>query len=324
MSANLLRRYDLAVVGAGAAGLAAALRGAMLGMSTLLVTRGDAGGGLNGAERIALVEGLPVGVSGAELGERTLRHARALGVHVIDDAAVASLERGASGQRLVLDDGRRADASAVVVATGVERALDGIDGAARFIGTGVHTGALSSTGASGSVYVAGELNAAAQAALELSERAEHVTVLTTEARASAQLPAELVRALRERGNVAALPCCELIGADGVDRLEVVLLRHTGSGRVRVRNASALWLVGAERARTSWLDAIVEMDAAGRLITGTRHRFELETSVRGLFAAGDARAGSRAGTGVRAALAEGMQAAEQARAWLEIRTMEMAS
>ncbi|HUP20421.1 MAG TPA: FAD-dependent oxidoreductase [Gemmatimonadota bacterium] len=318
MSRGGLVTCDLAVVGAGAAGLAAALQGVALGLDVVVATRGRPGGRLLMAERLPLVDGFPVGLSGEELVERALRQAGRLGVRVMSGAEVTALaEPAAERRRLVLATGQRIDARTVVIATGVERATAEVQDADRLIDAGVYTRRPGPGGvrAAGTAYVAGDPAAAARAALDLSDGGGRVTVITSDARPSRVIPQNLLRELRTRPNVAALPCAQVVGVDGMDRLEVVLLRDTRTGRLRARTASSLWLMGVERGRAGWLPGSIERDDSGRLRTGrVGDRLASETALRRVFAAGDARAGAPCGL---LAIPDGLDAAEQACARLRL-------
>lgn len=319
--------WDLAIAGGGPAGLAAAVHAAAEGLRTLVLERGEPGGGALGMARLEAVPGFPVGLAGTELVERAVRQAARFGAEVRTGTRAAALCVQGDVRLLRLADGTAAAARAVIVATGAERPDLALSGARELTGSGLYLGLpdrLPEALRGEEVFVAGEPSAAAEAALRLAGRCGGVVLLA----ARRAVPARVAARLDAAGNVT-LRSAEVVEVAGVERMEAVVLRDRRTGRTAVRAASALFVVGGGRPRTAWVADALALDARGFVVTGPRasatprwplrrHAHPLEASVPGVFAAGGAR--RRGGCGVAASVKEGIAAARQAAGWLRGRAV----
>ncbi|MGY1785073.1 FAD-dependent oxidoreductase [Geodermatophilus sp. SYSU D00698] len=309
--------YDLVVVGAGPAGLAAAVYGASEGLATLVLECSAPGGQAGTSSRIENYLGFPVGLSGADLTLRAREQAVRFGAEILVPAEVVGVRRADPYTVVRLDDGGEVSAGMLIIATGVEyRTLD-VPGAAGLTGVGVYYGAGRAEGvdhAGGHVFVVGAGNSAGQAALFLATFAASVTLLVRGGDLAASMSRYLVDRLIASEKVAVEYHTQVAGALGTRRLEGLRLR-TGTEEREVA-ADALFVFIGQAPRTGWLDGLVRRDDGGFVLTGVDlgptpewplevPPLPLETSVPGVFAAGDVRHGS--GNRIAAAVGEGAMA-----------------
>jgi thioredoxin reductase (NADPH) len=310
--------YDLVVIGAGPAGLAAAVYGASEGLATLVLECNAPGGQAGTSSRIENYLGFPVGLSGADLTLRAREQAVRFGAEILVPAEVVAARRAAPYTVVTLQDGSEVSAATLLVATGVKyRTLD-VPGAAGLTGVGVYYGAGRAEGADhqgGRVFVVGGGNSAGQAALFLSQFAASVTVLIRGADLGATMSRYLIDRLEASEKISVESHTEVAGALGSRWLEGLRLR-TGTDEREVA-ADALFVFIGQAPRTAWLDGLVRRDARGFVLTGVDlgtappdwplpvPPLPLETSVPGVFAAGDVRHGS--GNRIAAAVGEGAMA-----------------
>ncbi|MGY1726452.1 FAD-dependent oxidoreductase [Geodermatophilus sp. SYSU D01062] len=310
--------YDLVVVGAGPAGLAAAVYGASEGLATLVLESNAPGGQAGTSSRIENYLGFPVGLSGADLTLRAREQAVRFGAEILVPSEVVGVRRADPYTVVRLDDGGEVSAGTLIVATGVEyRTLD-VPGAAGLTGVGVYYGAGRAEGvdhAGGHVFVVGAGNSAGQAALFLSTFASSVTLLVRGGDLAGSMSRYLVDRLAASEKVAVEYHTQVTGALGTRRLEGLRLR-TGTEEREVA-ADALFVFIGQAPRTAWLDGLVRRDDGGFVLTGmdvgtwapewplSTPPLPLETSVPGVFAAGDVRHGS--GNRIAAAVGEGAMA-----------------
>jgi thioredoxin reductase (NADPH) len=295
--------YDVVIVGAGPAGLAAAVYGASEGLRTALLEREAFGGQAGTSSRIRNYLGFPRGIGGAELAARATEQARVFGAHfVYGNPAMSLAEDG--GLRVVgLEDGSRIRGRAVVIATGVTYRRLAVPGLEALTGTGVFYGAGTAEAqamAGKSVFVVGGGNSAGQAALHLSKYARQVTVAVRSESLAASMSDYLIREIGNAPNIDVRFRTECAGGGGAGRLEYLELRDNGSGETRREPADGLFvLIGAEPF-TGWLPEEVGRDEWGFILTGPdtearwplrRAPFMLETSMPGVFAVGDVRRGT---------------------------------
>jgi len=317
--------FDVAVVGAGAAGLAAAARAAAEGARVVVLERGIPGGGLLSFVRIEVVPGYPVGLSGPEFVERALDQARRFGAEVWTRADVSSLRTRGGAVALRLSDGASVTARAAILATGREAPDLSAPGLRALFGRGIYSGVppvVPESLESQDVFVAGEPVAAARAALRLSRRCRRVVIVTREGHIATRLPARLFERLQARAGIVVRPHAEILEAAGVERIEALALRDRRSGKVAFRTAAALFLVGTGTPRTSWLEGTLALDAHGAIVTFpdavpsrappwplSRPPLPKETSHPCVFAAGSAR--RRGAEHLEGVIAEGISAARAA-------------
>jgi thioredoxin reductase (NADPH) len=284
-------RCDLLIVGAGPAGLAAAVYGASEGLDVVLVEDVAPGGQAGTSSRIENYLGFPRGVTGSELARSAMLQAVKFGVRLVSPRSVTGLSRGPDGFRVRLDGELDVSARAVVVASGVQYRRLPIPGVADFEGRGVFYAAteIEARACIGQVVVVvGGANSAGQAALFLARQADRVHVLIRRDDLSDTMSNYLAQRLVHHERITVHPRSELTSAGGEDRLTHLTWRD-GIAQEEVRLAAGgLFLMIGALPRTGWLHEVgVELDDKGFVTT----RGAFETSVPGLFAVGDVRAGS---------------------------------
>ena len=314
--------YDVVIVGAGPAGLAAAVYGASEGLRTLLIEREPPGGQAGSSSRIENYLGFPTGLSGSELTHRAWTQATRLGAELMAPQEVTSLAVQDGYKLLTLRDKSQVRARAVVLTMGVSYRTLEVPGLARLSGAGVYYGAARTEARSCSaqpVFVVGGGNSAGQAAMYLSGFASRVYLVTRGESLVASMSAYLIEQLAQTANVEILPRTQVREACGDGSLEAVVLQAEGQEPVRYP-ARALFIFIGTRPSTEWISPLALCDSKGFLLTGRelladprfvslwpepRAPHLLETSVPGLFAAGDGRAGAMAR--VASAVGEGSMA-----------------
>jgi thioredoxin reductase (NADPH) len=297
--------FDLVVVGAGPAGLSAAVYGASEGFSTLVVDEGGIGGQATSSSLIRNYLGFPRGVSGRRLAQQAYEQAWVFGANFAFMHRVTGLRREDAGLFVALSDSGRVRARAVLLATGAsyrrlgDPALEALNGAGVFYG-----GPASEAPAMAEkdVYVVGGANSAGQAALYLARYARRVTLVVRGHSLGAGMSRYLVRQLEATPRVEVRLGAEIGGGGGDGWLEHLVLRDRADGSEETVDADGLFLMIGARPHTKWLPPEVERDAGGFILTGMdlrddqawpldRRPYLLETSMPGVFAAGDARHGS---------------------------------
>ncbi|MFG1993462.1 FAD-dependent oxidoreductase [Actinoplanes sp. NPDC048988] len=294
---------DLAVVGAGPAGLGAAVYGASEGLSTLLVDAVATGGQAATSARIENYLGFPFGLSGSDLTTRAAVQALKFGAEIASPCEVAALRTGEKEHVLVLSDGTEVPARAVVVATGAAYRTLPIARWDHFVGRGIYHAAtdLEAQGVAGeAVAVVGGANSAGQASLHLARYAEHVTLIVRSADLGAKMSAYLVERIRADPRITVRTGTEITGLMGEERLDGLTV--TGLGEP-LACRGLFSFIGAVAA-TGWL-AGPALDEDGFVLTDGPGALPFETSVPGVFAAGDVRHASL--KRVAAAVGEGASA-----------------
>ncbi len=311
VDAPLQRTYDLAVVGAGPAGLGAAVYGASEGLSTLALESVALGGQAGTSSRIENYPGFPAGLSGFELASRILVQADKFGAHTAVPQEAVGLQRGEDGRFLIgLSAGGEVTARSVIVASGARYRRLGVAGLERFEGESVHYAATEAEAQrceGEEVAVVGGGNSAGQAALFLAGRARRVYVLIRGGDLGKSMSRYLVDRITDARNIDLLANTEVREFLGEDRLDGVVVGDNRLGARRALGVRALFaFIGAE-ANTGWLKGTVGLDERGFVLTGrelegsafdedpwrglSREPFLLEASMPGVFAAGDVRSGS---------------------------------
>ncbi len=297
--------YDLCVVGAGPAGLAAAVYGASEGLQTVVIEREAPGGQAGTSAAIENYLGFPKGLSGAELTHRAVSQARRFGAEMVLARDVVSLDVEGPVRTVRFADGVAVEARAVLIATGVSYRMMAAPGLAELAGRGVYYGALASDARSceGSVvYVVGAANSAGQAVLNLARYADRVVMVVRSDDLGKSMSSYLVERIVAAGNIDVRLQTEVVGAHGEDHLETITLADRAAGTEEEVATDRMFIFIGAQPRTDWLGAEVARDDKGFVITGhdltasvvkpgwsqTRPPFALETSVPGVFAAGDVR------------------------------------
>jgi len=301
------KTYDLIVVGTGPAGLASAVYGASEGLRTLLIEREAPGGQAGTSSRIENYLGFPVGLSGADLARRGVAQARRFGAEILTPMEATKLETRDGYHLLTLSDGSQVAAQALIVATGVSYRLLDVPGADRLAGAGLFYGAAITEALAvkgEDVFVVGAGNSAGQAALYLALHARSVTLLVRGASLAESMSKYLIERIEEAPNIAVMTNVAVAELHGDERLEAVSVRDTATGEVTRHPAHAVFVFIGASPRTEWLDGQLQLDRQGFILSGPnlereanrrpngwnvdREPFWLETSVPGIFVAGDVR------------------------------------
>jgi thioredoxin reductase (NADPH) len=301
--------YDLVVVGGGPAGLGAAVYGASEGLRTVLVEREATGGQAGQSSRIENYLGFPDGIRGADLAERARRQAAKFGVEVVTARDVVGLDPHGPKRVVRFGDGGGVAGHAVVLATGVSyRSLDA-RGCDELTGRGVYYGSAMTEAdecADRDVYIVGGANSAGQAAVYFASRARTVSLLVRAPSLEESMSSYLIDQLAEIPNVVVRTCTSVAEAQGDGHLEALTLQDARTGERETVATSHLFVFIGAAPRTEWLDGVVVRDQRGFVCTGPsllaegerppdwpldRDPFFLESSVPGVFVAGDVRAES---------------------------------
>ena len=292
--------YDVAVIGGGPAGLAAAVYGASEGLRTIVVEREAPGGQAGTSSRIENYLGFPNGISGDELASRALQQARRLGAEILVTRSVARIDPAT--REVLLDGGDVVLARTIILATGVSWRRLAIDGCDRLIGKGVYYGAARNEAATVhglDVFLVGAGNSAGQAALYFAGHARQVTLLVRGDSLEKGMSYYLVEQLRAQSNVAVQLNAELHGVHGDTHLAAIDIRDSATAEVSRRDCGGLFIFIGADAETQWLPDDIARDARGYVLTGDdlkkagrwshdRDPYLLETSAPGIFACGDVR------------------------------------
>ena len=298
--------YDLVVIGGGPAGLGAAVYGASEGLRTVLLERTATGGQAGQSSRIENYLGFPDGVSGAQLTERARRQAVRFGAELITTRDVVGLEASGSARTVRLADGATIDAHTVILAMGVSYRQLVAPGVDELTGRGVFYGSAlteAANCANQDVYIVGGANSAGQAAVYLARGARSVTLLVRAPSLESSMSYYLIQQIAAVPNISVRSCTEVVGAAGDAHLEQLILRDNTTGQTETVNAQFLFVFIGAAPRTDWLDGVVLRDARGFVVAGPdlavggeqprgwsleRAPYHLETSLPGVFAAGDVR------------------------------------
>jgi thioredoxin reductase (NADPH) len=315
--------YDVVIIGAGPAGLAAGVYGASEGLKTLLIERHAPGGQAGTSSRIENYLGFPTGISGAELTRRSMTQVTRLGTEFLSPRSVNAIQQNDGYKRIILEDGTSINTRSIIITTGVDYKQLDIPGISKFTGAGIYYGAAVTEAAAckdKDVYIVGGGNSAGQAAMYLSRFAQNVYILVRKTDLNSTMSAYLIDQIKETPNIFVKGKTEVQEAIGSDRLEHLVLTNTDSDIQQTCPAAALYIFIGAKPFTDWIKLEIIKDDKGFLETGRelqqydrfakiwkepRDPYLLETSCPGVFAAGDVRAGAM--NRVAAAVGEGSMA-----------------
>ncbi len=300
--------YDLIIIGAGPAGLAGAVYGASEGLRTVVVEQEAAGGQAGTSARIENYLGFPQGISGADLTRRATTQAQRLGAEILTAQKVTGLRVEKFYRFVTLDDGSELSCHALLIATGVRvRELD-VPGIKPLIGASVYYGAATSEAVNYKgqrVFVVGGANSAGQGAMFLSRFASEVTILIRGDSLQKSMSRYLIDQIGGTKNISVIFNTELTAVEGTDRLRSITMKNNRTGAIDKVPADAIFMFIGAVPHSDIVAGVVERDEAGFIYTGQdlirdgrrpknwtpkRDPFLLETSVPGIFAAGDVRHG----------------------------------
>jgi thioredoxin reductase (NADPH) len=301
--------YDLAIVGGGPAGLAAAVYGASEGLKTVMIEKEAPGGQAGMSSRIENYLGFPAGLSGSDLARRAVVQAQRFGVEILSPLEVVGVRTEGSYRILKLADGNEISCHALMISTGVQWRKLEAEGIERLQGAGVYYGggateALSCAGEI--VYVIGGANSAGQAAMNFAKYAERVVILVRGDSLAATMSQYLIDQIKETPNIQIWAHANLAEAHGATHLEEISVMCSDTNKIERVPASSMFIFIGALPRTDWLGGLVERDDRGFILTGPdlirdgqhpkgwtleRDPFLLETNVPGIFAVGDVRYGS---------------------------------
>ncbi|HEY8916391.1 MAG TPA: FAD-dependent oxidoreductase [Chitinophaga sp.] len=315
--------YDVVIIGAGPAGLAAGVYGASEGLKTLLIERRAPGGQAGTSSRIENYLGFPTGLSGAELTRRAIAQATRLGTEFITPQSVKDIQQKDGYNKIILEDDSVINTRSVIITTGVDYRKLETQGVDQFTGAGIYYGAAMTEATAckdKEVYIVGGGNSAGQAAMYLSKFAKTVYILIRKDDLSSTMSAYLIEQIRGTGNIKIRPRTEIAEAIGTDKLEKLVIKNVETGETCTEPADALYIFIGARPFTDWIALNIIKDEKGFIETGRelkkydafgkiwkqqRDPYLLETSCPGIFAAGDVRASAM--NRVAAAVGEGSMA-----------------
>jgi thioredoxin reductase (NADPH) len=323
--------YDVLIIGAGPAGLAASVYGSCEGLKTLLIEKSNPGGQASSSARIENYLGFPTGLSGAELTHRAMAQTLRFGTEVLTPKEVKNICVQDGYKIIEMTDGSEVHCKSVVIATGVQYTKLAITCIDNYSGAGVYYGAASVEARAcenGIVYILGGGNSACQAALHMSKFAKEVNILIRRDALKDTAASYLVDNINKTPNIKILPHTEVTKATGDKTLENITLKNSKTSEERTVPAKALFIYIGTNPGTGWLKDIVLKDTKGFILTGSelmknksfhtfwkleREPYICETSVPGIFASGDVR--SSAMTGISSAVGEGSMAIRFVRKYL---------
>jgi thioredoxin reductase (NADPH) len=300
---------DLVIVGAGPAGLAAAVYGASEGLDVLVLESNLPGGQAGSSSRIENYLGFPTGISGLDLTERAYAQAQKFGAQLMVAKGASKLSCARPLYSVHLEDGGRIDARALIIASGAQYRKPAIPNVSRFEGAGVYYAASrmeSQLCVAEEVIIVGGGNSAGQAAVFLAETARHVHLLVRKDSLAETMSRYLVRRIEDHSAITVRTRTELVALDGDRHLQRVQWRDSQSGGVETREISHVFMMTGALPNTGWLDGCVALDARGFIKTGpdlspddlskatwplARPPYLLETNRPGVFAVGDVRGGN---------------------------------
>lgn len=315
--------YDVAVIGAGPAGLAASVYGSSEGLKTLLIERKAPGGQAGTSSRIENYLGFPKGLSGSDLTRRAISQSVRFGTDFLSPQSVKAIEVQDNYKKIILGDDKVIMTKAIVITTGVDYRQLTTPGIEKFTGAGVYYGAANTEAGAckqKDVFIVGGGNSAGQAAMYLSKFAKHVNILIRRDSLSYTMSSYLIEQIKNVSSISVCTSREVIEAKGDERLQQLVIKNLATGEVYNEDAAALYIFIGAKPFTDWLSDDIITNDKGFIETGrdlqrcddfkkiwklSRDPYLLETSCAGIFAAGDVRAGAM--NRVASAVGEGSMA-----------------
>jgi len=315
--------FDVVVIGAGPAGLAASVYGSSEGLKTLLIERKAPGGQAGTSSRIENYLGFPTGLSGADLTRRAITQSVRFGTDFLSPQSVKAIQVQDNYKKIILADDKEIMAKAIVITTGVDYRQLTTPGISQFKGAGIYYGAANTEASACRdkvVFIVGGGNSAGQAAMYLSKFAKQVNILIRKDNLSYTMSSYLIDQINGVDNISVCTSREVIEAKGNERLEQLTIKNITTGEVYTEDAAALYIFIGAKPFTDWLDREIITNDKGFIETGRdlqhydnfkkvwkpdRDPYLLETSCPGIFAAGDVRAGAM--NRVASAVGEGSMA-----------------
>jgi thioredoxin reductase (NADPH) len=298
--------YDLIIVGAGPAGLAAAVYGASEGLSTVVIEKEAAGGQASTSSRIENYLGFPQGLSGPDLARRATNQARRLGAEILAPQEVTRIRAKDPYRFVTLRDGKELSCHALLIATGMTLRKPDVPGIESFIGASVYYGAATTEAKhyrGGRVFVIGGANSAGQGAVFLSQYASQVTILKRGGSLKESMSKYLIDQINGTQNINVLLKTEMIAVHGENRLEAITIQNRETGKAEKVAADAIFIFIGAIPHSEIVADVVEMSKEGFILTGPdllhggrlpknwslkRNPYLMENIVPGIFAAGDVR------------------------------------
>jgi len=315
--------YDVVVIGAGPAGLAASVYGSSEGLKTLLIERRAPGGQAGTSSRIENYLGFPTGLSGADLTRRAIAQSARFGTDFLSPQSVKAIQVQDNYKKIILGDDKEIMAKTIVITTGVDYRQLTTPGVAEFKGAGIYYGAANTeaTACRGkTVFIVGGGNSAGQAAMYLSKFAKQVNILIRKDSLSYTMSSYLIEQIKAMENISVCTSRQVIEAKGNESLEQLRIENLATGEVYTEIAAALYIFIGAKPFTEWLYNEIITNSKGFIETGRdlqhydhfkkiwkleRDPYLLETSCPGIFAAGDVRSGAM--NRVASAVGEGSMA-----------------
>lgn len=304
--------YDVLIIGAGPAGLAASVYGSCEGLKTLLIEKSNPGGQASSSARIENYLGFPTGLSGADLTRRAVTQTLRFGTEILTPAEVKKITVRDGYKVTELVDGSEIFSKTIVISTGVAYKKLVTEGIEKFTGAGVYYGAaaVEANSCKGKpIYLVGGGNSACQAALYMAKFASEVNILIRRDALSQVAADYLVQNISKVPNIHVLPNTEVVACHGGSELEGITLVHTETHEKRKVDTKALFIYIGTHPGTTWLNDLVMLDEKGFIISGSdllkersfaakwkldREPYMPETSIPGIFASGDVRSGALTG------------------------------
>jgi thioredoxin reductase (NADPH) len=327
----LAEMYDVLIIGAGPAGLAASVYGSCEGLKTLLIEKANPGGQASSSARIENYLGFPSGLSGAELTRRALSQTTRFGTEILTPKEVKSICVKDGYKITEMTDGTIVHSKAIVIATGVAYAKLDIEGIEKFTGAGIYYGAAAIEAhacKNEMIYIVGGGNSACQAAMYMSKFAKEVHIIIRRDALKQTAANYLVENISKTPNIKIIVNTELVAVEGDKVLEKITLKNAQTGEQKTVPAKAVFIYIGAKPGTSWANGLLKNDK-GFILTGSelmkektfqstwkleREPYTCETSVPGIFVAGDVRFGAL--TGISSAVGEGAMAVRFTRKYLQ--------